>query len=101
MLLFRGLVDELRAEFTTDPPRQPALARAALGQYDGELRGNFEIFGDHLHAARRHVRDRAITGQAGPELDLRETSALASFASASICRHSILSPLLLRRFDRF
>jgi hypothetical protein len=81
------LIDKLRAEFATDPPCQPALAWTALGQYDGELRRNFEVFGDHLHAALRHVRDRAITRQAGSELDLREASAHASFAATSICQH--------------
>jgi hypothetical protein len=81
------LIDKLRAEFTTDPPCQPALAWAALGQYDGELRRNFDIFGDHLHAALRHIRDRAITRQAGPELNLGDAPAQAPFTSTSICQH--------------
>src|SRR5450756_1979729 len=69
------LIDELSAEFATDPPCQPTLAGAASRQYDGELRGNVEIFGDYLHASLRHVRDRAVARQqAGPELDPREAT---------------------------
>ena len=49
--LENALVDELSAEFVTDPPCQPALARAAFRQDDGELAGNVEMFRDHLHAA--------------------------------------------------
>jgi hypothetical protein len=81
------LVEKLRAEFTPDPPCQPALAGAAVGQYDGELRRNFEIFGDHLQAALRHVRNRAVTRQTGPELNLPKAPAQAPFASTSICQH--------------
>src|SRR5258707_5751715 len=44
-----GLIDELSAEFATDPPSQPTLAGAAFRQYDGELRGNVDIFGDYLY----------------------------------------------------
>src|ERR1700704_5581350 len=89
---FFDLVDELGAEFATDPPGQPALAWAAFRQYDGEHRGNFQIFGDHLDAASRHVRDGTVARQAGPELDLREAFALATFASASILQHVDPSP---------
>lgn len=49
--LENALVDKLSAEFVTDPPCQPALARAAFRQDDGELAGDVEMFGDHLHAA--------------------------------------------------
>jgi hypothetical protein len=79
------LVDEFSAEFATDSPSQPTLAWAARREYEGELRGYFDVFGDYLNAAVRHVRDRAIARQACPELDLRETSAYAPFASTSIC----------------
>jgi hypothetical protein len=79
------LIDEFSPEFATDPPCQPALARTARREYEGELRGNLDIFGDYLNATVRHVRDRAIARQTGPQLDLRETSAYAPFASTSIC----------------
>jgi hypothetical protein len=88
-----GLIDELSAEFATDPPCQPALAGAASRQYDGELRGNVEIFGDDLHASVRHVRDRTVARQqARPELDPRKASAITAFASASIHQHVDPSP---------
>ena len=57
------LVDELGAQFATNSPRQPALARLALREDDGELGGNVEVIGDHLDAAIRHVRDRAVARQ--------------------------------------
>ena len=85
---FLDLVDELSAEFVTDPPCQPALAGVACRQDDGELRGNVGIFGDDLHAAVRHVRNGAVTRQrAGPELDLRDPSADLTFAPSSIRQH--------------
>jgi hypothetical protein len=82
------LVDELRAEFAADPPGQPALARASFGQDDGKLRGKVDIFGDHLDAAVRYVRDRTVARQrAGPELNPREASAEATLAFAPVrCR---------------
>jgi hypothetical protein len=83
-----ALIDELRAEFVTDPPRQPALPRAALRQNDGELRGHLEVLGDDLHPAIRYVRDRAVARQrSGPELDSREPSAHTAFAQSSIRKH--------------
>ena len=83
-----GLVDELSAEFATDPPGQPALARAAVGQDDGELGGNLEMLRDYLDAARRHVRDHAVARQrAGPELDFCNPPARTAFATASIRQH--------------
>ena len=46
------LIEEFSAEFVTDPPCQPALARVARRQYDGEFRGkDVEMFGNDLHAA--------------------------------------------------
>jgi hypothetical protein len=81
------LIGELSPEFTTDPPCQAALAWAAFRQDDDELRGNVDIFGDYLHAAIRYVRDRAVTRQAGPELDPREPSAQTTFARTSIHQH--------------
>jgi hypothetical protein len=81
-----GLIDEFSTEFVTDPPCQPALAGVACRQYDGEFRRkNVEIFGDHLHAAGRHVRDGTVARQrTGPELDFREAFAQAAFALTSI-----------------
>jgi hypothetical protein len=81
----RHLVDEFSAEFATDPPCQPTLPWARR-EYDGEFSGNFDIFGDDLRAAVGQVRDRAVARQrAVSDLDFRETSAWAPFASASIC----------------
>jgi hypothetical protein len=79
------LIDEFSAELATDPPCQPTLARVARRQYDGELRGNFGIFGDYLQAALRYVRDRAVARQrAGSELDLCDPFAMATLALTSI-----------------
>ena len=84
--LLLDLIGELSAELAPDPPCKATLAGAAFRQYDGELRGNVDIFGDYLYAAVRHVRYRAVAGQrAGPELDPREPSAETTFAAASIC----------------
>ena len=98
-----ALIDKLRAEFATDPPCQPALAWAALGQYDGEFRGNFEILGDDLDATGRDVGNRAVARQPATELDLRETFASATFAAASIHQHEFLalSDGVLRGSGRF
>src|SRR6266851_5289505 len=49
------LIDEFSAELATDPPCQPTLAWVARRYYDGELRGDFGIFGDYLQAALRNV----------------------------------------------
>ena len=85
---FFALRDEFSAEFATDPPCQPTLARLAGRENDGEFRGNFRIFSDDLDAARGHVRDRAIARQgAGPELNLRDPLAVVAFAAASIHQH--------------
>ena len=86
VLLQRAVsVDELSAEFATDPPRQPA-STARVRQKYRELVRNVEIFGDHPHSAFGHVNDRAITRQgADPELDLRHAPIGSAFASASIC----------------
>ena len=54
------LVDKFGAEFATDPPRQTALARMVRREDEGELRRDFQIFGNHLDAASRHVRDCAV-----------------------------------------
>jgi hypothetical protein len=82
------LIDELGAQFATDPPGQLALARVAGRKDDGEFGGNVEIFGDDLDAAVRHVRDYAVARQrAGPELNLRNPSTLTTFALASIYKH--------------
>jgi hypothetical protein len=79
------LIDELGAEFVTDPPCQPTLARAALRQYDRKLGRNVDMFGDDLHAAGRYIGDGAVAWQrTRAELDLREISALAAFALTSI-----------------
>ena len=70
------LIDELSAQFATDPPCQPTLAWATCREYDGEFGWNVEVFGDYLHAAIRHVRDHAVARQrAGPELDLSDPPA--------------------------
>src|ERR1700716_3721505 len=70
------LIDEFSAQFATDPPCQPTLAGAACREYDGELSRNIEIFGHHLRAHIRHVRDRAVARhRRGSELDLRVPSA--------------------------
>ena len=83
-----GLVDEFSAEFATDAPCQPTLAGVAGRQGDGEFGGNFGIFRDHLDAALRDVRDHAVARQrADSELNLRDPSALFTFASASILQH--------------
>jgi hypothetical protein len=79
------LIDELGAEFVTDPPCQPTLARTALRQYDCKLGRNVDMFGDDLHAAGRYIGDGAVAWQGTrAELDLREISALAAFALTSI-----------------
>jgi hypothetical protein len=79
------LIDELGAEFVTDPPCQPTLARTALRQYDCKLGRNVDMFGDDLHAAGRYIGDGAVAWQTTrAELDLREISALAAFALTSI-----------------
>jgi hypothetical protein len=79
------LIDELGAEFVTDPPCQPTLAGAALRQYDRKLGRNVDMFGDDLHAAGRYIGDGAVAWQrTRAELDLREISALAAFALTSI-----------------
>ena len=79
------LIDELGAEFVTDAPCQPTLARAAFGHDDRELGRNVEMFSDDLHAADRYIRDRAVSRQrTSSELYLRETSAQAAFALTSI-----------------
>jgi hypothetical protein len=57
------LIDEFCAEFVTDPPCQPALACVIGREDDGEMRGNFEIFRDNLHAAIRNVRNCTVTWQ--------------------------------------
>jgi hypothetical protein len=78
-------VDELSAEFATDTPRKLALSRAAFRKYDREISGNVDVFGDHLDAAVRNVRDRAVARQrASPELDLREPSTETTFAFTAI-----------------
>lgn len=82
------LVDELSAEFATDPPCQPTLARVACRQDDGEFSGNLGIVGDDLHAALRHVRDHTVAWQrAGPELDLRHPFAWTTFGPPPISQH--------------
>ena len=78
-------VEELSAEFEADAPGKLALAGTALRQYDCEIRGNVDVFRADLHAAVRNVRDRAVAWQrAIPELDLREPSTQAAFASTTI-----------------
>ena len=68
-----------------DPPGQPALARTAGRQDDGEFGGDIEILGDNLYPALRYVRDGAITRQqTGTELDLCEPSAQATLALTPI-----------------
>ena len=57
-------IHEFRAEFAADPPSQPALARPARRQDDGELGRNFRIVGDHLDAAVRDIGDLAVARQA-------------------------------------
>jgi hypothetical protein len=83
-----ALIDEFSTELATDPPCQPALARVACRQCDGEYSGNFGIFCDHLQAALRQVGDRAVSRQrTAPELNLRGSSAFLTFASTSIHQH--------------
>jgi hypothetical protein len=82
------VIDEFGAEFATDPPCQPAMAPVACPEYEGELSGNVEIFGDDPYPALRNVRDGAIARQrADPELDFRDPSVWTTFASASIRQH--------------
>jgi len=96
-----GLIDELRAEFTADPPCQPTLARTGR-KYDREFGGNFEIFGDHLRAAVRYVGNRAVARQrAGPELYLRCPSAQTTFTSTSIYQHVDPSPCSITVLSAF
>jgi hypothetical protein len=79
------LVDELCSEFATDTPGKTALAGTALGQYDGEIGGDIDVFGDHLHATVGNIRDRTVAWQgAGPELDLGETPAESTFACTTV-----------------
>ena len=88
------LTDEFSAEFAADPPSQPALARQARRENEGEFRGNFGILGDDLDAAIGDIRDRAVAWQrSGPELDLGEPFAKVTFACSSICQHVDPSPV--------
>jgi len=57
------MVDELGAEFASDPPCHPAQARPACCEDQRELRGHVEIFGDDPHATVGYVRDGAIARQ--------------------------------------
>jgi len=83
-----AVIDEFGAEFATDPPCQPTMAPVACPEYEGELSGNVEIFGDDPYPAIRNVRDGAIARQrADPELDFRDPSVWTTFASASIRQH--------------
>jgi len=55
-----ALIDKFGAKFVANPPCQPALARVIGREYNGEVRGNFEIFRNHLHAAGRDVRNCTV-----------------------------------------
>src|SRR5689334_16744161 len=83
----RALVDEFGAEFAPDPPCQAALPGVTRREDDGELRRNLEIFGNHLDAAVRNIRDRAVARQRGPRLDLRYPPAWAAFGLSAINEH--------------
>src|SRR5205823_15025813 len=60
---FVDLIDEFGAEFGTNPPCKATLARMVRCENEGEVRGDFQIFGNRLHAAIRYVRDRAVARQ--------------------------------------
>ena len=71
-----SLVDEFSAELTADPPCKAALSGSARRKDDRELRGNLDVFGDHLHTAGRNIGYLAVPRQrAGPELNLCEAIA--------------------------
>src|ERR1700753_4191113 len=60
----------------------------ARRQDDVKSRRFCGILGDDLHAALRHVGDRAVARQrASPKLNLGDPSALLTFASTSIHQH--------------
>ena len=83
------LIDKFGAEFATDPPCQTALARMVRREDEGELRRDFQVLGDHLHAAGRYVGDGAVARQRTcAALDFCDSSAQTTFASASISKHS-------------
>jgi hypothetical protein len=83
-----ALIDEFGAEFATDPPRQPATARLAGREYQGEFGGNLEIFGENPRPAVRHVDDRAVAWQrANPKMHLGAAIVGAALAFPSIRKH--------------
>ena len=83
-----ALIDELGTEFITDTPGQAALPRMIGREDDGELRWNLEIFGDHLHATRRNIRNRAIARQRPRAAqDLCDPPAQATFTLPPIRIH--------------
>jgi hypothetical protein len=83
-----ALIDEFGAEFVANPPCQPALAGVIGREDDGEMRGNFEIFRDNLHAAIRDVRNGTVARQrSGAALDLRDSFAQFAFTFASVRVH--------------
>jgi hypothetical protein len=47
-----ALINELRAEFVTDPPGEAALAWPAFRHEDGEFAWNVEMLGDDLYTTR-------------------------------------------------
>jgi hypothetical protein len=89
----QNLIDEFGAEFAADPPRQATLTRMVTFEDEGEVRGNLQEFGDHLHATIRHVRDRAVARQrTGAALDFGDPPARTTFDSTSISKHVYPSP---------
>jgi len=58
-----ALIDEFGAKFVANPPCQPALTGVIGREDDGEMRRNFEIFRDNLHAAIRDVRNCTVAWQ--------------------------------------
>ena len=83
-----ALIDEFGTEFVANPPCQPALAGVIGREDDGEMRGNFEIFRDNLHAPVRDVRNCTVARQrSGAALDLRDPFAQFAFTCASLRVH--------------
>src|SRR5581483_4347171 len=86
---FVGLVGELGAELAADAPHQATLPCVIMGEDDGEIRRDLEIFGHHLDAAVGNIRDGAVARQgAGSGLNFGNPPANAAFMFASIgCQH--------------
>ena len=82
------VIDELAAEFGLDLPHQPAAAHGPVGQFDGELGRQVDIFGDEPDSAVGDIDDGAGSRKSSKaQMKLGGSSAQASLASAAIGEH--------------